>query len=49
MWVFKLFLLRYGGRKLYLSCAPFFLGLLLGGLVIPVGWGFVAWLFSWYA
>lgn len=48
MWAVKLALLRYGGRKLYLRYAPFFLGLLMGGLVIPMGWGFVSWLFEWY-
>ncbi len=48
MWAFKLCLLRYGGRRLYQRGAPFFLGLLLGGLVVPVGWGFVSWLFAWY-
>lgn len=49
MWGVKLLLLRYGGRQLYLGCAPFFLGLILGGLVVPMAWGFVAWLFEWYA
>jgi hypothetical protein len=48
MWLLKLLLLRYGGRKFYLQCAPIFLGLVLGGLVVPMGWGFVAWLFEWY-
>jgi hypothetical protein len=49
MWLLKLLLLRYGGRALYLRLAPLFLGLVLGGLVVPVGWGFVAWLFDWYS
>ncbi len=48
MWLLKLLLLRYVGRKLYLRYAPIFLGLILGGLVVPMGWGFVAWLFEWY-
>ncbi|HLY66813.1 MAG TPA: DUF6785 family protein, partial [Chloroflexota bacterium] len=48
MWLLKLLLLRYGGRRHYLNAAPIFLGLILGGLVIPVAWGFVAWLFEWY-
>jgi hypothetical protein len=49
MWLVKLLLLRYGGRQLYLRCAPLFLGLILGGLVVPMGWGFIAWLFNWYS
>lgn len=48
MWLLKLLLLRYGGRQLYLRYAPFFLGLVLGGMVVPMGWGFIAWLFEWY-
>jgi hypothetical protein len=48
IWVLKGLVLRYGGRTLYFRLAPFFLGLVLGGLVIPVLWGFVAWLFEWY-
>jgi len=48
MWLLKLILLRYGGRSLYLRCAPVFLGLVLGGFVVPMVWGFVAWLFEWY-
>jgi hypothetical protein len=49
MWALKILLLRYGGRALYLRLAPFFLGLVLGGFVVPMGWGFVSWLFEWYA
>jgi hypothetical protein len=49
IWVFKGLLLRYSGRGAYLRFAPFFLGLTLGGLVAPVGWGFVSWAFGWYA
>jgi hypothetical protein len=48
VWIFKGLILRYSGRGLYVRLAPFFLGLVLGGFVVPVGWGFVAWLFEWY-
>ena len=48
MAAFKFFTLRYGGRRLFESFAPFFLGMTLGGLITPVGWGLVAWLFQWY-
>lgn len=48
IWVLKGVLLRYGGRGLYVRLAPFFLGLVLGGFVAPVCWGFLAWLFEWY-
>jgi hypothetical protein len=41
-------LLRYGGREFYLKLIPAALGLTLGGLVVPVFWGFVAFLFGWY-
>ena len=49
VWIFKGLLLRYGGRGLYLRLAPFFLGVILGGFVVPPCWGFLAWLFGWYA
>ena len=48
IWALKALLLRYGGLGLYVRLVPFFLGLTLGGLVVPVGWGFVAYLFEWY-
>ena len=48
IWLLKALLLRYGGLGLYLRLVPLFLGLTLGGLVVPVCWGFLAWLFEWY-
>lgn len=48
IWLLKVLLLRYGGLALFLRLVPWFLGLALGGLVVPVGWGFLAWLFEWY-
>lgn len=48
MWIFKGLILRYGGRRLYQRLVPVFLGLTLGGIVAPVCWGFVAYLFEWY-
>lgn len=48
IWLLKGRLLRYGGRELYLRLVPFFFGLILGGFVVPVLWGFCAWLFEWY-
>lgn len=48
IWVVKGLILRYGGRRLYVRLMPFFLGLVLGGFVAPVCWGFMAWLFEWY-
>ncbi len=48
IWAFKALLLRYWGRGLYLRLVPFFLGLTLGGLVVPLFWGFWAYLFEWY-
>jgi hypothetical protein len=48
MWVTKSLMLRYGGRGLYLRFVPFFLGLTLGGLVVPQFWGFLAYLLEWY-
>jgi hypothetical protein len=49
VWLVKLLLLRYGGLGLYLRFVPAALGLTLGGLVVPVMWGFVAYVFEWYA
>lgn len=49
LWLLKSLLLRYGGLPLYLRLVPFFLGLTLGGVVVPVCWGFIAWLGGWYA
>ncbi len=48
MWLLKSLLLRYGGLGLYVRLIPFFLGLTLGGFVVPVFWGFLAWTFEWY-
>lgn len=48
VWLFKTLLLRYGGLGLYVRFVPFFLGLTLGGIVVPLLWGFVAYLFEWY-
>ena len=35
-------------RGLYLTFIPTALGLTLGGLVVPLFWGFIAYLFEWY-
>ncbi len=48
MWVFKGLVLRYGGLRQYQAFRPLFLGLMLGGLISPVCWGFMAWAFAWY-
>lgn len=40
-WALKLIVLRSGGMKLYRHVLPFFLGLILGDLVIPVIWAVV--------
>jgi hypothetical protein len=40
--------LRYGGLALYRRLVPAFLGVVLGGLLAPIAWGFVSWLFEWY-
>ncbi|MCX6380976.1 MAG: hypothetical protein NT023_16120, partial [Armatimonadetes bacterium] len=48
IWVVKGLILRYGGRSLYFRSVPLFLGLILGGLVAPVLWGFVGYVFRWY-
>lgn len=48
MWLFKSLTLRYGGLAQYQRFVPFFLGVTLGGLITPVIWGFVAWIFQWY-
>ena len=40
-WAAKAIILRYGGMKLYRAWIPFFLGLLLGDVVIGVLWSFV--------
>ncbi|MDX1933478.1 MAG: DUF6785 family protein [Capsulimonadales bacterium] len=42
MWMVKSMILRYGGGPAYRRGIPFFLGLTLGGLVVPVLWNFVA-------
>ena len=48
MWLVKGALIRYGGLTAYLRLVPFFLGLTLGGLIAPIFWGFISWLFEWY-
>ena len=48
MWLVKGTLIRYGGLTVYLRFVPFFLGLTLGGLLAPIFWGFISWLFEWY-
>lgn len=48
IWALKGLVLRYGGLRQYQALVPFFLGLVLGGLVVPVGWGMLAWTFGWY-
>jgi hypothetical protein len=48
MWTFKGLVLRYGGLRQFQAFRPLFLGLMLGGLITPVCWGFAAWVFSWY-
>jgi uncharacterized protein DUF6785/uncharacterized protein DUF6784 len=40
-WGVKAAILRYGGMKLYRAWIPFFLGLLLGDIVIGVIWSFI--------
>ena len=37
-WLFKLFILKYGGSSLYISLRPFFLGLVLGNIVCAGVW-----------
>ena len=48
MALFKFLTLRYGGRALYETFVPFFLGLTLGGILTPVLWGWAAWAFNWF-
>jgi len=48
IWVLKSLILRYGGGALYRRFVPFFLGLTLAGLIAPVAWSFLSWLFEWY-
>jgi hypothetical protein len=48
MWAFKGLVLRYGGLRQFQAFRPPFLGLMLGGLITPVCWGFAAWMFAWY-
>ena len=40
-WMVKLFVLRYGGPKLYRNLRPFFLGLILGEIVTAGIWLFI--------
>ena len=37
-WVLKIFILRYGGMKLYARARPFFLGMVLGEFTMAVLW-----------
>jgi hypothetical protein len=40
-WLFKVAALRGGGIRLYRALLPFFLGLLLGDLLVPMGWSVI--------
>jgi len=46
MWLVKGALVQYGGLTACLRFVPFFLG--LGGLIAPIFWGFISWLFEWH-
>ena len=48
VWILKGLFLRYGGLALYQRFIPAALGLTLGGIVVPVLWSFVSWVFGWY-
>lgn len=48
VWILKGLFLRYGGLKLYQRFVPAALGLTLGGIVVPVLWSFISWVFGWY-
>jgi hypothetical protein len=37
-WVVKLFIMRYGGVRLYRQIMPFFLGLILGQMIVGSAW-----------
>lgn len=37
-WILKLFILKYGGSRVYISLRPFFLGLVLGNIVCAGVW-----------
>ena len=41
-WAAKLLLLRYGGLRLYRRSMPFFLGLMVGHLIMVLFWAVVA-------
>ncbi|GAB4465296.1 MAG: hypothetical protein OHK0029_35860 [Armatimonadaceae bacterium] len=47
VWLVKVLLLRYGGRSLFLRFIPAAFGLTLGGLVVPVFWGFLSFVAGW--
>ncbi len=38
-WAIKALVIRYGGIGIYRRALPFFLGLILGDYVVPMGWG----------
>jgi hypothetical protein len=40
-WLIKAAILKYGGSQLYIFLRPFFLGLILGELVVAGFWVFV--------
>ena len=42
-WVIKGLLLRYGGVRLYRQCMPFFLGLILGQMIVGSAWHLIGW------
>lgn len=45
-WVIKVFVMRYGGMKMYLRARPLMLGLVLGEFSMAVLWALVAWIFK---
>jgi len=40
-WLIKSFIMRYGGAKIYQNLKPFFLGLVLGQVVVCLFWGII--------
>lgn len=45
-WLVKVFVMRYGGMKLYLRARPFMLGMIMGEFSMAVLWATIAWLFN---